>query len=157
MVRDFGGGGGGGRGGLEDGIGGRGLARGRDWWPGKPRPRFEGLGSVGEPAGETLGESGPLAVFALRLGPPGDGAESKLGLLVMFAVFMLGYRESAWKLLMRELLGESMLGTSFRTMPLSLVMSSVPLCSSLGRANCDVAASMARGECARPARGDRLL
>lgn len=43
------------------------------------KARFEDLGSVGEPAGET-GESGPLAVFARLREPAEEGAESRLGL-----------------------------------------------------------------------------
>lgn len=50
--------------------------------------RFEGLESVGDPAGET-GESGPLAVFALLREPAEEGAESRLGLFGTGEVVLL--------------------------------------------------------------------
>lgn len=83
VVRDFeDDGGGGGRGGpvFDEGMGGRGLAACGRAWGAMAKMRFKGLGSVGEPAGET-GESGPLAVLALLLEPADEGAESRLGLL----------------------------------------------------------------------------
>lgn len=85
VVRDFGGGG---RGGPEFdvGMGGRGLAGGRAWG-GNAKLRFEDLGSVGEAPGET-GDSGPLAVFALLLEPPEEGAESKFGLFGTAELFI---------------------------------------------------------------------
>lgn len=60
---------------------------------------------------------------------------------------------------MRALL-EPAVGTSFRTMPWSLLRSSVGLrcsCRSFGLESWEAAASRARGECGRPARGERLL
>ncbi|KAJ4387878.1 hypothetical protein N0V93_008481 [Gnomoniopsis smithogilvyi] len=78
-VRDFGGGGGRAGPGLEVGIGGSGFTGGRPWER-SPKPRPDDFGSVGEKLGET-GDSDPLAVFALRLEPPDEGAESRFGFL----------------------------------------------------------------------------
>lgn len=77
FVRDFGGGGGRGGPEFETGKGGRGLAGGRAGG-GKRTARFVFVNfeSVGEPRDET-GESGPLAVFALRLEPADEGADKK--------------------------------------------------------------------------------
>lgn len=91
VVRDLGGGGGGGgdggraETGLELGmdgselVGGCGRACGA-WGAARPRMREALAESVGEWPGET-GDSGPLAVFALRLGAPDECAERRLGLL----------------------------------------------------------------------------
>lgn len=87
VVRAFGGGGGRGGPEFETGKGGRGLAGGRGGG-GKRMVRlfgFANFDSVGEPRGET-GESGPLAVFALRLEPADEGADKKLGFCGLWRV-----------------------------------------------------------------------
>lgn len=123
-VRDFEGGGGRGGPGFEVGMGGSGFA-GRPWER-SPRPRPEDCGSVGERFGE-IGDSDPLAVFALRLEPPDEGAESRFGFFGEPPELRDGYGESKCKLETKELLGEPRVGTSFKTRPESLLRSSVPL------------------------------
>lgn len=129
-------------------MGGSGFAGGRPW-EASPRPRVEDFGSVGETLGET-GESDPLAVFALRLDPPDEGAERRFGFFGEPPALKEGYGESKCRFETKELLGEPMVGTSFRTRPVSLLRSSVPLrpwsCRNFGRVSWVVAASRTRGE-----------
>lgn len=100
-------------------------------------------------------------MLALRLEPPDEGAESKFGFFGEPPELRDGYGESECKFETKELLGEPRVGTSFKTRPVSLLRSSVPLrpwsCRYFGLVKCVVAASRARGECGRPARGDLLL
>lgn len=104
---------------------------------------------MGEMLGET-GESDPLAVFALRLDPPDEGAERRFGFFGEPPEVKDGYGELECRLETKELFGEPMVGMSFRTRPVSLLRSSVPLrpwsCRYFGRVSWVVAASRARGE-----------
>lgn len=106
---------------------------------------------LGESAGESgggAGESGPLAVFALLLWPAGDGAERywEVGEGVE-VLLMEGYGEPAPRLERRELL-EPRVGTSSKSTPSSLAMSSVPLRSNrkVGRESFVEVASRDKGE-----------
>jgi hypothetical protein len=155
--------------GVRRAVGGGGRVEG-----GGATPRFGDL-LVGESAGESgdgAGERGPLAVFALLLWPAGEGAERYwevgegaevlllLWLLLLLPLWLLmdGYGEPVPRLERRELL-EPRVGTSSKSTPSSLAMSSVPLRSSrnVGRESFVEVASRDKGEWGRPARGDLEL